>query len=147
MFSGPRLYLDRLLPVQLDAGFAGHMFKSRNIIAELSWGHLSYKGIGNWPGPTRDRLEEFRNYWSNTLSNVNVEQMPEIFDGWPRNAIEEWATDYNYGFYLRYDVFYSASSLESVVVVNGFGLSSLDWREYQESYLEAQTMHKLKENI
>lgn len=147
MFSGIRVYPDSLMPLQISPSlFAGYIFKSRNVIAELSWNSVK-DVINRWPEPRRDQLELYKRYWEAEFDHVDIEQMPELFEGWPRNTLEEWASDYNYAVHLRYDVFYSASSLESFIVVNGYGLHSLDWREYQESYHQAQTMHKLKENL
>jgi hypothetical protein len=145
-FTGIREYPANLMPLQIGNCFAGFFLRSHNQINELSWTG-TYPGITGWVHPAREQLEAFRRALEESYNTVDCDGMAELFEGWPRNSIEEWATDYNYSFHLRYNVFYDAQTLESIVAINGFGIHSLNWTEYQESYHQAHLMHKLKENL
>ncbi len=145
-FTGIREYPDSLMPLQIGNCFAGFFLRSRNQINELSWGG-TFPGITGWVHPDREQLEAFRRALDNSYSTVDGDTMAVLFEDWPRNSIEEWAVDYNHSFHLRYNVFYDAQTLETQVSVSGFGIHSLDWNEYHESYRQATLMHKLKENL
>jgi len=48
---------------------------------------------------------------------------------------------------LDFDVFYSARSMESIINISVYGDRIVDWKEYSDSYGQAQIMHKLKQGI
>lgn len=126
------------------------LFICRNNLAEMSW-------IGedidahDWVPPSRDQLEPFKHRLNERFEIATQQDMKELFVGWPNNIVEEWAVDYNPEFRLKFDIFYdialAAATMETVLHIACHGICSIDWYDYLDAYLQAQTMYKLKEGI
>jgi len=122
------------------------LFETKSQISELSW-HPSEFNISNYRHPQPDLVVQFKDNCNKEFGQASHATMTDLFDGWPSNPIENWAVDYNNEFFLHFDAFYSATTLQSMLHVKAYGITTVDRHEYLDSYQQALTMHKLHEGI
>lgn len=95
----------------------------------------------------RTRMETTRDALNEVFHDIDHEKMRNLFDGWPKDILEEWAVDHHNYFHLEFDIFYSATTLDIAMSVSAFGYRSTDFSSYYSSFHEAYTMHKLSSNL
>ena len=145
IFTASREFPTNMLPVSFMPTAVGMLFRCSQTLQELGLPvPLSLQRIDDQEG---EHFEAMVYDLNKEHKEIYHNDMSIIFPGWPSNVVEEWAVDYNNSFMLKFDVFYMPPTMNSSLYVKAFGISNVDWPEYQDTYKQAITMEKLRSNI
>ena len=113
----------------------------------MSWDGIEIVEALDFISPRPEEMQKYVDKLMAGLSKLENTEMANFFSDWPMSPIEEWAVDFNTEFMLKYDLAYQADTMETMLFIRAFGVTSVDWHEYVSTYGEAQTMYKLKSNL
>lgn len=145
-FGGIKQYPETLTPAEFNGKWTSAIFSSSNTFDQIGWDPADIEDNPLFP-PQRGNFGQFAQGLNEEYGHIDFNIMKEIFLDWPTNLIDTWAIDFNDSFMLDFDVFYKALTMETAIHVTVYGITNVNWHDYQDSYQQALTMLKLSSNL
>jgi len=142
-FTSPRDF-NELTCYRIVEDGSYYLFRSYSRPNEMRW-HGG--NLGNFKPPTAFEIDQYVTTLAKDYGKSSHEDLANLFEDWPCNVLEEWVVDYHDSFRLKFDAFYQAQAMETIITVSCYGFTNIDYNLYYDSFKQATTLRKLGSNL